>query len=327
MTNHFVKLEITDFRKNENRVLTFLKKIKIGEEFGTVGKGLVTIAKEEYDEVMVFLQADDGKFPESRSSMYVKTSKGKLKIPNDFTKTGDLGGGGKESGYAAETLAMNDFNKKLETLLMQLNKSSVPLIVGKPTRTVECAKMVKTEGRYNGKEPKSDMSIINTSGKPVAYISHKAGRNASSYQQYGGVSKAALPTNYRNHPEIKSFMDEVLKLKPEGLVSGNSFYRKIKDNKLSSISIYGPMFGQRPGISNVDEFHLGNMNLHAKTATKYVIESIHKGTNGDELTGDYTPILLIRYGARMATAAGVAIGNARVGIFNMAKTSRTSKEV
>ena len=328
MTQHFVKMTITDFRKNENRVLTFLEKIKSGETFGTVNKGSkVTIAIEEYDEVMVFLQADGGKFPAARSSTYVKTSNGRLKIPNDFTKTGDLGGGGKGSGYAAETLAMNDFNKKLETLLMYLGKSSVPLIVGKPLRTVECAKMVKTEGNYNGKDPKSDMTIVDVSGKPVAYISHKAGRNASSYQQYGGVSKAALPSTYHNNSEIKSFMDKVLELKPEGLLPTNSFYRKIKDKKLASISVYGPKFGQLPGISNVDEFHLGNMNLYAKTAKKYIIQSIHKGTNGAALTGDYTPILFIRYNARVATAAGVSIPFARVGIFNMAKVPRTSKEI
>ena len=70
-----------------------------------------------------------------------------------------------------------------------------------------------------------------------------------------------------------------------------------------------------------------NMNLYAKTAKKYIIKSIHKGTNGDVLTGDYTPILFIRYGARMATAAGVSIPFARVGIFNMAKVPRTSKEI
>ena len=74
MTQHFVKMTITDFRKNENRVLTFLEKIKSGETFGTVNKGSkVTIAIEEYDEVMIFLQADGGKFPVARSSMLVKT--------------------------------------------------------------------------------------------------------------------------------------------------------------------------------------------------------------------------------------------------------------
>ena len=320
----FNPLKITDLRKDENRVLTFIRKVNDGEEFATVSKGLVKIDKAEYGSVKLFMTADGKKFPANGSSLKVKTNKGALTIPKDFLKTGEFGGKGQGSGVAAETLAMNYFNKNLNEILA---KEAVPYIKIKINgRTVKCAQMVKTEGKYKGREPKSDMTLVDEKGTPVAYISHKAGRTAKDYQQYGGLSYP----QYANNKDIKSFMTAVLKMRPDGLESGDSFYRPVKDKVLVFEAMYGPEYSSgKSSISNVDEFHLGNMNLKGRGQGPYTIESVHKGTNGDMPDGEFEAVFFIRFQARRgdARAGGVTVPNARVGIFPKAKTSSTSKKI
>ena len=326
MKNPFNPLKITDLRKDENRVLMFIKKVREGEPFSTTSKGEVTISKSLLTDVQTFMQAD-GKLPKSGSSMIIKTSKGKLKIPNDFLKTGEFGGRGAGSGTNAETMAMDHFNKGLNKILAREGIPQISLRINR--RIVMCAAMVKTEGKYGGYEPKSDMTIIDSKGVPQAYLSHKAGSSAKHYQQYGGVSDKALPKKYHNNKDIKDFMKTVIALRPEGMQSGDSFYRPIKDKNLVKMMMFGPLYGGKPSISNVDEFHLGNMTLKGRGEGPYTIQSTHKGTNGDFPKGEFQAVLFARYQGNRgnARAAGETLVKARVGIFPMAKLSSTTKKV
>lgn len=327
MSNPFNPLKITDLRKDENRVLMFLKKIRENEPFATTAKGDVTIPKSQYDDIQSFMQADGGKYPARATKLVVSTSGGRLTIPGDFLKTGEFGGRGAGSGTNAETMAMNHFNENLNKILAREGVPQIKLRIN--GRTVMCAAMVKTEGKYQGYEPKSDMTIIDDKGRPTAYISHKAGRSAKDYQQYGGLSDKALPPKFRNNKAVKSFMGSVLKQRPDGLKSGDSFYRVLTDQQLVRMMMYGPEYGRKPSISNVDEFHLGNMELKGRGEGPYTIESTHKGTNGDIPTGDFQAVLFIRYQARRgdARAAGEVVKNARVGVFPIAKISRTTEKI
>lgn len=319
-------LSISDLRKDEGRVSMFINKVRDGEKFATKKAGFeVIIDKDQLDSVTAFMKADNG-FPAVRTKLTVKTNKGDLTVPNDFLKTGEFGGRGKGSGVAAETLAMNDFNVKLNAVLKKERDNYINLLIN--GRVVKVAEMQKTEGSYKGKEPKSDMSLVDPAGKPVAFISHKAGRTAKDYQQYGGISDKALPQKFKNNKEIKKFMQDVISQRPDGLQSGDSFYRPIRDKALVGMSMYGPEYGSRPSISNVDEFHLGNMDLK-KAGDNYKITSVHKGSNGDMPKGQFTAVLFARFQNKRgdAKAAGEVLKNARVGIFPMAKTSSTSKKI
>jgi len=316
----FKTLSIPDFKKDRNRVLTFVEKVKKGEKFSTV-KGEAIISEAHLNYVEFFMTVDSG-YPKNGTSTMVQTSKGELKIPGDFYKTGEFGGRGVGSGVAAETLAMNYFNNNLNAILQKHSCSYIKLRIN--NRTVKCAAMVKTEGSYAGREPKSDMSIIDDKGTPVAFISHKAGRTAKDYQQYGGLSYP----QYQSKASVQDFMDAVIDITGGGeLVSGQSFYRPIKDYLLVREAMYGPKFNQRiPDISNVDEFHLGNMELRGSGKGPYTIESVHKGTNGEIPKGEFQAVFFARFqGSRGdARAGGRVLKKARVGIFPIAKISSTS---
>jgi hypothetical protein len=324
--NPFNELKISDLRKDENRVLNFINKIKNGKSFSTVNKKEVIIKKSSLADVNEFMMADN-KMPKSGTSIYVDTSKGKLKIPNDFLKTGEFGGRGAGSGTNAETAAMNYFNEELNKILKKENVSQIILNIN--GRKVNCAIMAKTEGKWKGREPKSDMTIKDITGKAVAFISHKAGRTAKDYQQYGGVSDKALPSTYTNKKFIKKFMQDVNKLRPDGLNSGNSFYRTITDKKLIQIMMYGPEFGLPASIHNIDEFHLGNMNLKGRGKGPYNITSVHKGDNGYIPKDQFEAVLFIRFQNNRgdARAAGEIVKNARIGVFPKAKISSTTKKI
>lgn len=318
----FNPLKISDLRKDENRVLNFINKVKEGSPFATVSKGEVIINKGEFAKVKLFM-TEDGKFPKSGSREKVKTNNGILDIPNDFLKTGEFGGKGQGSGTSAETMALNYFNKNLNDILIKLRKPEINLKIN--GRIVKCALMVKTEGKYQGREPKSDMTIVNAKGQPQAFISHKAGRSAKDYQQYGGLSY----TQYGNNKDIKAFMGAVRQENPNGLKSGQSYYRDVKDKMLIREAMYGPEYNsKKPSISNIDEFHLGNMDLQ-KSGSHYTIQSVHKGTNGEIPSQSFKGVFFIRYQGNRgdARAGGEVIKNARVGIFPIAKISGTSKSI
>jgi len=162
-------------------------------------------------------------------------------------------------------------------------------------------------------------------GEPQAYISHKAGKSAKDYQQYGGVSDK----KYNNNSDLKSFMDAVHAETGGTLSKKQSFYRPVKDDSLIFEAIYGPAYPGPPSISNIDEFHLGNMDLKGSGEGPYRITSTHSGSNGDKLKGSFSAVYVARYQGRRspAKAAGVTIKDARVGIFPLAKIASTTKKI
>lgn len=317
-------LKIGDLRKDENRPANFIKKIAQGLPFQTTTADDVIINKSELEKVTEFMTADEGKYPVSKTSMKVQTSEGELTIPNSFLKSPSFGGRGQGSGTGKEEMARADFNDKLTAILKKENLGQIELKIN--GRTVDIAYLESSTGRSpDGKEPKSDFTLVNALGEPQAYLSHKAGRTAKDYQQYGGLSSK----RYLKNREVASFMKDVAKKAPNGLSSGETYYRKVKDKQLALESMYGLDYGGAPSVNNCDEFHLGNMSLKGSGAGPYEITSTHKGTNGDIPGGEFAAYLIIRYQARRgdARAAGQTVKNARVGIFPKAKIVGTSKEI
>lgn len=317
LMENFIQLKHVDLTKRGGaRVSVFLQKVQDGDAFTTT-KGAVVLDKSQYNSL--------------KDAMYEKgfsaTLKGKLgrkliqvKYPHDFLKTPEFGGKGAGAGVAAENAELRLFTRELENVFAREKERLIKLRIG--GRTVMCTGIISTPNP-GGRDPKADFSIVGEDGKTqVAWISHKAGRTASDFQQYGGLSDNVFKTN----DEVKKFMQDVAKEAPDGLQSGQSFMRVAKDARVINQSIYGTGYGGARGINNVDEFHQGNMRLK-KSGSIYKITSTHEGKNGDKLDGDYTPIYYIRYDARPANAAGVQVKNGRVGVFPRKKAASTVKEI
>lgn len=304
-------LQHSDLTKDQSRSDMFLSKIKGADEFLTV-KGLAKIDKDEYDDMQVGMTTKG-------FSKIVKTNKGPVKYPSDFFKTAELGGKGKGSGVAAENAALKLAQASLANVLEKEKDPYITLKIGK--RTVQCAQIISTPNP-GGRDPKSDFAIVDLEGNMVAHISHKAGRNASGFQQYGGV------TDLPRESEIEKFVMAVKKDKPNGLTSGDTYYRKLKSDNIANKSIYGVDYGDRAaGVNNVDEFHQGTMNF-VKRGKTYMITSLHKGVVGSvPRNNDYEPILVARYNRRAGRYGNLSLPNSRIGIFPAAKVSRKAKEI
>ena len=274
------------------RIGIFLLKIKNKEEFVT-RKANVILNESQHDYLRDVMPKAGFRAPLLGS---IKGRKVELKYPDDFYKTADFGGRGIGSGTAAEDAELKLFRSHLEETLEKAGTSSIKVLCGK--KLINVAGIITTQ-QTTSRAPKADFDLIDVDGNSVGWISHKAGRQAKDFQQYGGLSDPVF-----NVPDVKKFMKDVSNMAPNGLVSGQSFLRPVKDTTVARRSIYGNNYGQAYGIQNVSEFHLGHMRLD-KRGNSYIINSVHRGDNGAlENTGDFQTVYFIRYGDRVARAAG-----------------------
>ncbi len=296
------------------RIGVFLLKIKKGEEFVTT-KGCVILNASQHD----YLR--DAMPRAGFSAPLIGKHKGReveVQYPKDFFKTADLGGRGIGSGTAAEDAELRLFRGVIEETLERAAAPFINVMCGK--KLIQVAS-IKTTEQTTSRAPKADFDLVDHMGQSTGFISHKAGRSAKDFQQYGGLSDPVF-----NVPDVKQFMKDVAKMHPNGLSSGQSFMRAVKDRNVVNRSIYGINYGQKHGIQNVSEFHLGNMRLD-KAGNNYKINSVHRGDNGDIPTGDFQAVYFIRYGDRVARAAGEVVQKARVGVFARGKAVRTTVEI
>lgn len=308
----FNVLKHTDLTKDPSRASLFVMKIKNGEEFAMAKGNPIKIDKSEVDEV------DAGMKTKGFNKKLRTTTGSYVSYPKDFLKTGEFGGKGKGSGVAAENAALKIATNNLNKVLTKEAQPSVKLKVGK--RIVDCAGIISTPNP-GGRDPKSDFAIVDVKGNMVAHISHKAGSTAKDFQQYGGV------TDLKGDKEIESFMKDLIKLHPEGLKSGDTYYRKVKSKSLIQKSVYGINAGSKKvDVNNVDEFHQGNMKF-VKKGGIYQIISTHKGIIGQNPKGPYEAILVARYNKRKGTYGSLVLQNSRIGIFPMAKITKNTKEI
>jgi hypothetical protein len=100
-----------------------------------------------------------------------------------------------------ETIALQNIQNQLDKL--KGPNESVKLVVkgemynSTGLREVELEKADKVQGT-----PKADF-ILEIKGDPSIYISHKDGKTAKDFQQYGGISECA------DHPFVKKFLETI----------------------------------------------------------------------------------------------------------------------
>lgn len=318
MADNYLILQHNDLiKRGPDRLDTFLDMIKGGIQFLTT-KGLATL-----DKNVDLKQLRTAMLEKGYSSRFkAKNEKGQiieLLYPKDFYKTGQFGGKGAGSQTAAEDRNLKIFRDEIKAVLDKSGELYFNLNIG--DRTVKCADCI-TVPAPPGRAPKADFAIVDPEGNQVAWISHKDGSKPQHFQQYGGLSDSA----FASITEVKKFMEDIIKLFPDGLKSGVSLQRIVKDRTVIMKSVYGVNFGKSErGINNVDEFHQGSMSL-TRSGNTYKISSVHSGKNGSMLKGvGYEAIYFARYTTdRGANIAGKFVGKARIGVFPAGKAVKTT---
>ena len=139
--------------------------------------------------------------------------------------------------------------------------------------------------------PKSDFHLIDISGKECVWISHKDGKTVKDFQQWGGVSKKEYPITPK---EVDSFVTKIRSIFGNTLPSAMTVAMKITDKQLKNSAVYGMLYGKSLGRQNVTVLLQGDIKLINKSS-HYELSSHITHYNGNEIKGDYEPVLMAIY--------------------------------
>jgi len=192
------------------------------------------------------------------------------------------------SGRTQATTAQEDaqivrINQQLQKIFDKLGSEIIPLKVGATTYQVTICE--STPGT-----PKCDFHFNGPNGY-VGHVSHKAGDGARAFQQWSGTSQRVEPLIY-NHPETQAFINTLKELFPTGMPSATTVGRKIQDENLKKMAVYGSGYGGPKGENNVDVTMQGVLNIQNRGRYYELTSSGHKLNNGDRITGNYEPVFL-----------------------------------
>lgn len=262
----------------KDRVPTFLEKIIMQEPFtikhSNGQEEKVVFDPEQYEEIAKNLEQKNTKFK-------LKTLENPPRlIPfGAIVKTKRFGGELAGQREKIEQGQIGDIAEQLEKA--KAGKPYVMLKVGK--KFVEAAGVIKTPELVGGRAPKSDMSVIDPSGKAVAWVSLK-GRPF----RWGGWNHLS------NLPEIAGWLQRIREETNGVFGPGQSYGLHISDDIARRI-IFGKDFPTgKPGISNVDSVLVGEVSV---TPTKggFVLGAETEYKNGEVPTGQDAPYIVMRY--------------------------------
>ena len=194
---------------------------------------------------------------------------------------------GKTSGLDVESAAIKSLKEALVKARIASGGSINIKIKNKTIK--DCYDVEKTNGT-----PKSDFHIVNSLGNPVIFISHKKGSRPNDFQQWSGMTEDKI----LEQDETQTFITECQAIFGKKIPPGTSIYKKIKNDELKMMSVFGVDYGQsQSGENNVDVLIQGNpglkkigpANLWELTATG----NIHY--NGDLPGGGFDPVLTLIY--------------------------------
>ena len=230
-----------------------------------------------------------------------------------------------KDSLSKETLALNNINAKLEAIKKATNGQVRILLSDKfYQKSQATAVIVEKFDKVDG-TPKADFKIVDEDSEPFIFISHKDGKSAKDFQQYGGISDADI----LNHPEVVAFLAKIKSISTDFAelpVGGREFAVPIKDPKLASMSIFGADFGGNFGLNNVHLVMQGNIILdpikseygegcYTLNASGHVI--LNPALTGNKLmlseNDPYWPVLYVRYSEGKGGSYGFK--NARIFIW------------
>ena len=125
----------------------------------------------------------------------------------------------------------------------------------------------------------------------VGHVSHKAGSGPKSFQQWSGTSARVEPAIY-NHPETQAFVNTLREMFPNGIPPATTVGRKIQDETLKKLAVYGNGFGGPKGENNVDITMQGVLNIQSRGRYYELTCTGHKMNNGDRINANYEPVFL-----------------------------------
>jgi hypothetical protein len=264
-----------------NNFNIFLNRIRIGKDFilsesnGTKVKLDKSILKE------LTTLSHFERFKSGRSIMLPTISGQYISLTQIFKDS-------EFSGRTQATTAQEDaqivrINQQLNAIFDKLGTEIIPLKVG--TTIYQVGLCESTPGT-----PKCDFHFRGVSGY-VGHVSHKAGDGPKAFQQWSGTSQRVEPLIY-NHPETQAFINTLKEMFVNGMPAATTVGRKIQDENLKKMAVYGSGYGGMKNENNVDVTMQGILNIQSRGRYYELTCSGHKLNNGDRISGNYEPVFL-----------------------------------
>lgn len=209
---------------------------------------------------------------------------------------------GKSGGLDVEAQAINDLQ---DAVMCAVISNGGPITVKAGKKTVKgVVDVIKTAGT-----PKSDFHLADEKGNVLLHISHKKGSSSRDFQQWGGVTEDAIA----KHPEVIRFGIQCLQEFSAKMENGRSAWKKIKDNDLKMMAVYGVNFAKAGLDTNkVDVLLQGDPGVEEISSGLYKLTATgHVHYHGELMSGEFEPVLAMIYkGDR--TQFGVKGGRASI---------------
>ena len=295
-------LSLSEIRKRPGRIETLVSKLIDGSSFETStdknfkANSIIVYEKNILSRVFVPKRSKDKDFndaikfltKDAKATDKIFIGNGKKQIPiSNIIKNHEFGGKGAGGSLAAEDAAIKQTREAIEEAIKQ-NKGPIKIRCGNQTYD-NIVGVEKTQGT-----PKSDFHLIDSSGNAVIWISHKDGRTAKDFQQWGGISERKEPEIF-SHKETQQFISDLKKVYPNGLPPATTLFRHIKDDRLKKLAVYGNQYGKKLGEQNVTVLLQGPVSL-SKHGNVYHLNANHVHYNGDSVDGNgYDPVLMAIY--------------------------------
>ena len=258
--------------KKKDRVPVLLQKIEKGTPFKVSTKSGpidIVINPSELEKVKQWIE-------NPTSNLKLKTTdKTYPIIPfGAIIKTKEFGGEETGQREKIEQGQIGEIQSQLEDA--KAGQPNIKLRVG--ARTVDAAAVEKERGSVNGRAPKSDMTVLDGEGNPVAWVSLKG-----EPFRWGGWMHLAKT------PEIAEWLARIRKVNNGVFEPGMSFGLDVSDELANKI-VFGKEFGGKPSISNVDLVLIGDVSIQQGNLTANRLYA-----NGKTPSDSDKPYLVMRF--------------------------------
>lgn len=256
----------------KDRVPIFLNKIEKSSPFTVKtkqGTKEIVIDPTELEKVKQWIKSPT-------SNLKLKTTDEQYPIIpfGSIIKTKDFGGEEAGQRERIEQGQIGEIQSQLEDA--KAGQPSVKLKVG--DSIVDAASVEKERGSVNGRAPKSDMTVLDSKGDAVAWVSLKG-----EPFRWGGWQHLAGTT------EIAEWLERIRKVNNGVFEPGMSFGLNISDDLANKI-VFGKEFGKKRGFSNVDLVLIGEVKIENGT-----LSADRSYANGTTPSGSDKPYLVMRY--------------------------------
>jgi hypothetical protein len=307
-------LSAAELRKYDWRPAIFVKKLKEKSKFELLDGRKVTLKLMPGVEDVLYhgtmRELQELRFTDGKKNVYKLT---------DFLKNAEFGGKGPGGSTKKQDMQLASIRQQIQTLkekkeLASLRQQIDNAKVKERAATIKMRVGQKIYDIFDAATtpgtPKSDFHLLDINLKECVWISHKDGKTARDFQQWGGLSNKHEPEIFV-HPETQQFIADLKGLFPTQMTPATTVVRFIKDPKLRAMAVYGNQYGKTTfNKQNVNIVLQGDIKLK-KSGSSYYMDATNVHLNGEEMTGPYEPVFMAVY---KGDRSDFGIGGARIGI-------------